>query len=117
MDLSEARRYTLITCLIDYTQKKIKDNLAQVFCKIMATIHKRARAELIILREKNMDQTREWAYFVRSILGTFKDNTKNPKAFFENVRTTIKTKGSVEELTQVCDQVIAGHSTNHHPLL
>jgi hypothetical protein len=45
----------------------------------MATIHKRARAALQTLREKNTDQTQELAYFVRSILGTFKDNAKNPK--------------------------------------
>lgn len=33
MDLFEARRYTLIACLIDHTQKKTKDNLAEVFCQ------------------------------------------------------------------------------------
>ena len=117
MDLSEARRYTLIACLIDYTQKKTKDNLAEVFCKTMNIIHKRARTELTTLREKNVDKTQELAYFVRSILGTFKDNGKDPQTFFKDVSTTINRKGGVDELTQTCERVIACNSTNHHPLL
>ena len=116
MDLSESRRHTLIACLIDNTQKKIKDNMAEVFCKTVAVVHKRARAELTTLREKNADKAQELAYFARSILGTFKD-IQDPQAFFQEVSETIESNGGVDELTQTCERVIACNSTHHHPLL
>lgn len=117
MDISEARRYTLIACLIDYSQKKTKDNLAEVICKTMATIHKRARMELTTLREKHVKQTQEIAYFAHSILGSFKDNPKKPKTFLGKVSRTIDNKGGIDELTRTCEKIIACNSTNHYSLL
>ena len=117
MDISEEKRYTLIACLIDYTQKKTKDNLAEVFCKTISTIHKRARTELATLRENNTDQTQELAYFVRHILGNFKDNDQDPNSILENIKVSIESKGGVEEMIQSCDHIIACNSKQHHPLL
>ncbi|HQS85027.1 MAG TPA: DUF4158 domain-containing protein [Alphaproteobacteria bacterium] len=117
MDISEEKRYTLVACLIDYTQKKTKDNLAEVFCKTMSTTHKRARSELEKLREKNTEQTQDLAFFVRNILGNFQDNDQDPKSFLENTKASIESKGGVEEMIQTCDHIIACNSKQHHPLL
>lgn len=117
MDLSDSRRYTLVACLLDHAQKKTRDNLAVILCKTMGVIHKRARAELSIVREKNTDQTQKLAYFVRNILGVFKDDSGNPTTFIKKVSATIEDKGGIDELTQTCDKVIACNSTHHHPLL
>jgi hypothetical protein len=117
MDISEARRYTLMACLIDYTQKKTKDNIAEVFCKTMATIHKNARTNLLKLKEKATDKTQEIALFAHSVLGEFKDNASDQNAFLKNVSATIKENGGVDELMKICDHLIACHSNQHYPLL
>jgi hypothetical protein len=51
------------------------------------------------------------------VLGNYKDNARRPKTFLKNIGAAIKSKGGVEELTQICEQVIACHSSHHHPLL
>lgn len=117
MDISESRRYTLIACLIDYTKKETKDNLAEVFCKTMATIHKKARIYLTKLQEKATDKTQEIAWFAHSILGEFKDNASDKNAFLKNVSATIKESGGVDELMKICAHIIACHSNQHYPLL
>ena len=68
--------------------------MAEVLCKTVGVIHKRVCAELTTLREKNVDVTQELAYFVRSILGTFKD-TQDPQAFFQDVSKTIESFNEV----------------------
>ena len=117
MDISEARRYTLVACLVDYAQRSAKDNLAEVLCKTISVTHKRARAELITIRERAAGQTQEIALFVSSILGTFSDNAEDPQAFFDSFSATIKYKGGIDNLSQACDRIMACYSNQHYPLL
>lgn len=117
MDISVSRRYTLMACLIDYAQKETKDNLAEVFCKTMATVHKRARMNLIELRERAANQTQEIAMFAQSVLGNFKDNSSDQRVFFDNVDVAIQENGGIDELEKACDHIIACYSNQHYPLM
>jgi len=113
MDLTKEKRYTLITCLMDHHLKKTKDNLAEVVCKTVKSVHKHARRELERLREKKTAQTQEIAYFANSIISSFKDNPNKANNFLKKVAFTIKNKGGVDKLSKTCEEVIACH-TNHH---
>jgi hypothetical protein len=45
-DIAQPKRTALIACLIRVAQTRARDELAEMFCKRMAAITKRARAEL-----------------------------------------------------------------------
>lgn len=117
MDLTEEKRYTLIACLVDHHLKKTKDNLAEVICKTVKIVHKRARRELERLREKKTAQTQEVAYFAQSIISSFKDTANTADKFLKKVTSTIKNKGGLDKLSKTCEEVIACHTNNHYSLL
>jgi TnpA family transposase len=117
LDLTEEKRYTLIVCLIDHHLKKTKDTLAEVICKIVKTVHKRARRELETLREKKTMQTQEVAHFAYNIISSFKDKPSTADKFLKQVTSSIKNKGGVDKLSKACEEVIASHTNHHYALL
>jgi len=117
MDLTEEKRHTLIACLMDHHLKKTKDNLAEVVCKTVKIVHKRARRELETLREKKTAQTQEIAYFAHSIITSFKDKPNTASTFLKKVTSTIQNKGGVDKLSKACEEVIACHTSHHYALL
>jgi uncharacterized protein (DUF1501 family) len=50
-DVSQPKRTALVACLIRVAQRRARDELAEMFCKRVAVITKRAKGELEALRE------------------------------------------------------------------
>jgi hypothetical protein len=51
-DVSQPKRTALLACLVHVAQARARDELVEMFCKRMAVITKRAKAELEALREE-----------------------------------------------------------------
>ena len=51
-DVAQPKRTALLACLVHVAQTRARDDLAEMFCKRMALITKRAKAELDEIRER-----------------------------------------------------------------
>jgi hypothetical protein len=51
-DVAQPKRTALLACLVHVAQTRARDELAEMFCKRVAVITKRARSELEALREQ-----------------------------------------------------------------
>ncbi|AIL13700.1 hypothetical protein IM40_09745 (plasmid) [Candidatus Paracaedimonas acanthamoebae] len=111
-DLSDAKKYTLIVCLIYQAQQLTKDALATLFCKTLSSIHKRAKRELDELRRQFADKTQDLAYLMLEMVGDFKDYASKPKIFTSHFKEKLEAQGGVEQIMDICQTIIAYNSKN-----
>lgn len=114
-DILEAKRYTLIACLIDNMQRQTKDYLVIMFIKHMRKIEEKAKQKLADLREENKEKTKNLLALLSDIVVTIgkKITPKRIKA----VRKKISDHGGRENILSDCEQAIAYHTDNHLPLV
>ncbi len=58
-DILEAKRYTLIACLINDMQKQVKDHLAIMFLKHMRKTEGKSQAKIVVICAKKTKTKRE----------------------------------------------------------
>ena len=68
-DVSQPKRTALLACLVHVAQTRARDELADMFCKRMAVITKRARAELDQIRERAREISERLIEHYREVLG------------------------------------------------
>ncbi|OGT57952.1 MAG: hypothetical protein A3F43_03055 [Gammaproteobacteria bacterium RIFCSPHIGHO2_12_FULL_42_10] len=114
-DILEAKRYTLIACLINDMQRQAKDHLAIMFLKHMRKTEGKAKQRLSDLREENKDKTRTLLTLLGDIVVTIgkKITPKRIRA----VRKKLSESGGREAILSDCEQAIAYHTDNHLPLV
>ena len=114
-DILEAKRYTLIACLINDMQKQAKDHLAIMFLKHMRKTEGNAKQKLSDLREENKDKTRTLLTLLGDIIVTIgkKITPKRIRA----VRKKLSESGGRDAILSDCEQAIAYHTDNHLPLV
>jgi TnpA family transposase len=110
------RRYTLLLCLIHRAQVRVRDELAEMTIKRIATIHKRAREELERLRARQQETTESLMTVLSSILGAIDGDVSDLKAG-RAVRRLVEQGGGVRRLREDCEAVMAYTSNNHLPLV
>jgi TnpA family transposase len=68
--VSEEKRLALLACFVHSCRVRARDELAEMFCRRMATIHKRGREHLEAVRERQRaDTERLWSVFGRVLDG------------------------------------------------
>ncbi|MGH3591892.1 MAG: Tn3 family transposase, partial [Pseudonocardiaceae bacterium] len=138
--VSEAKRLTLLACLVHTARIRARDEVVTMFCKRMATITKKARDKLEELREAHRGESeRLLGVFgdvlsgVREALGPSDAEEGSLTADGASVaadpigvvcertgRLVLKTlaaAGGVEELSSTHEAVSAHHGNNYAPLM
>ena len=72
-----AKRYALVACLVYHAQRRAKDSLAIMFCKILSKMHKKANEKLEQLIEESKEKNKNLVTKFRDVLGICRDKPHN----------------------------------------
>lgn len=113
-EMTESKRYTLITCLIDDRQQHTKDDLVNMFIKTIKKIETKSETKLKDLREKNKEKTRDLLTLLKEMAKTMgkKLNAKRAKV----LRKHLSNYGGSEAVVMDCETAIAYHTNNYLPI-
>jgi hypothetical protein len=111
----DAKRYTLIACLVDEMQKCAIDHLVMMFIKHMRKIEGKAKDKLSDLRENTKEKTRTLLTLLSDIIITMGKKI-TPKRI-KGVRKKLSENGGRELILSDCEQAIAYHTDNYLPLI
>jgi hypothetical protein len=115
-DFAPANRCTLLLCLIHRMRVRTRDDIGEMLLKRMATIHKRAKEELVEIQleqrqktEKLIGRLDEVAAIAASDLSDLQTGRR--------VRAVLSADGGVEKLREECAAVRLWQGDNYLPLL
>lgn len=116
-DLSDVKKYTLVACLIHQAQQAAKDDLGTFLCKTLSSIHKRAKRELEKLQTQYAEKTQELAKLMLGVLTDYKETPRKTRLFSSKFKKKVDDQGGIEEVENICQNIITYNSKNHLPLL
>ncbi len=132
-DMGEQKKVVLIACLLHTARVRGRDDLATMYCKRMAKIHKQARERFETLRESARAETERLVEVFGDVLAAVREsmdvseseNTTGDAdpsgAVWERtgraVLATLNEAGGVGELSASHEQVSAYHGDNYLPFL
>ncbi len=116
-DLSEPKKYTLITCLLYQAQQTTKDSLGTFICKSLFSAHKQAKRKLAKLKENIENETKEVAKMILDSTTDYTESPRQTKAFASKFKKRLDNKGGSDQVINLCEKIIAYHSNNHLPFL
>lgn len=116
-DLSDPKKYTLVACLIQQAQQIAKDALGTFLCKTLSSIHKKAKKELETLKTQYAEKTQDLAKLMLGVLGDYQIAHNKTRLFASKFKEKVDNQGGIEEVTDICQNIIAYNSKNHLPLL
>jgi TnpA family transposase len=125
------KRLALLACLLHTTRIRARDELAELLCRRLATIHKRGREDLEAIRERHRAETeRLWGVFgqvlagAREATGTGEDRADDPEpapSVFERAGALmlqpLVAAGGVAKVSAEQAEISAHHGNNYMPLL
>jgi hypothetical protein len=119
-DYGAAKRTAVLAAMVHAAQEKARDDTAEMFCRRVATLTKRARAELEELKKQQQEVTEALIGNYRQVLEHL--DPKGPDAgkqaaALEMVRQTVQDAGGFDEELARIDGVRATHGDNHVPLV
>ena len=110
------KRYTLLLCLITRAQVQARDDLAEMFLKRLARIHRRGQEELELIRARHRETTETLVATLADLLEIV-DTSASDAELGQLVRQAIAPRGEVAELRAACEAVAAYSGDNYLPLL
>lgn len=115
-ECAPAKRYTLMLALMYRMRVRARDHLAEMFIRRMATIHKRAKDELLQTQLRQREQAEKLVATLEGVLEILADEPDDLEAG-HLIREYLETYGSVEALRQACAEVQAVSGDNYLPML
>jgi TnpA family transposase len=119
-DVAQPKQTALIACLVHVAQTRARDELAEMFCKRMAAVTKRARGELDRLREEGRELSERLIDHYRELLERLdpaRGDSKDPLVALALAREAVERAGGfASELSDV-ERVAAHHANNYMPLV
>ena len=129
--VSEPKRLALLACLVHQARIRARDDLAEMLCRRMATIHKRGRDALAEVRERQRAETeRLWEVFGRVLAAAQEATTAgddepdggelDPVVFEragELMLKPIDEAGGVARVSAEHAEISAHYGNNYMPLL
>ena len=119
-DINEAKRLTLLLCLIYSEQVKTCDNLVEMFLKRMSKIHQLAEDELKIQRQKQQETVEKLVSAfggVLMVLSPEEDEEKSEQSILNQVYSLLSPYGDIDQLVSECEAVNAYKGNNYLPLI
>jgi Tn3 transposase DDE domain/Domain of unknown function (DUF4158) len=119
-DYSPAKRIALLAALVFTAQTEARDDTAEMFCRRVGTLTKRAREELEALKDRHREITEWLVAAYRSVLEQIDPDGEaaaREQAALEQARTAVETAGGFAAQYRDIDTVAAHHGDNHIPLV
>jgi hypothetical protein len=130
-DIGEAKRWTLLASLIHECRTTARDEVATMFCKRMAVIHKKGKERLAELHEQHRAESERLLDVFGDVLAGAREATApdnddatapEPAAAVAEragrlLLKTLSDAGGVEQLSAAHEVVSAHHGNNYLPLL
>ncbi|WP_454456361.1 Tn3 family transposase [Thauera phenylacetica] len=115
-ECAEAKRYTLLVALIRRMQIRARDQLAEMFLRRVATIHKRAKEELDQIQFGQRGQIERLIGTLDGVLAILDGELDNAAAGAQ-IREYLAPAGGVHGVRETCAQVQATSGNNYLPLV
>jgi len=116
-DYGPAKRTAVLAAMVHAAQEKARDDTAEMFCRRVATLTKRARAEL---KKQQQKVTEALIGNYRQVLEHLDPQgpaAEKQAAALEMARKTVQDAGGFDEELARIDGVRATHGDNHVPLV
>jgi hypothetical protein len=118
-DVAQPKRTALLACLVHVAQTRARDELADMFCKRMAAVTKRARSELEALREQAREISERLIEHYREVLRQLDPRSAlaDGQDVLELARLTVQQAGGFDQELSDIERVAAHHQNNYLPLV
>ena len=123
----EEKQLTLLICLLHETRATVRDQVAEMFCKRMATIHKKGRERLEELRETHRVESERLLVVLGDVLAAAHDAAEETSGGADTERLATATGsavldvlaagGGIDRLRDSHEAVSAHHGNNYLPVL
>jgi hypothetical protein len=107
-DVAPLKRTALLACMVHVARTRARDDLAEMFCKRMASVTKLAKAELVAIREREAEISERLIISYRSVLGCLdprRTETADAAAALRRARRIVEDTG---------ERARHRHQTAHH---
>jgi len=117
-DVAPAKRTALLACMVHVARTRARDDLAEMFCKRMASITKLAKAELDEIRERQAEMSERLISNYRGVLACL-DPRSDADALqaLRLARRTVEQAGGFDAQLADIEAVAAHHANNYMPLV
>lgn len=119
-DYGDAKRIAILAAMVYAAQQRARDDTAEMFCRRVGTLTKRARLELEELKKKQQKVTEALIVNYRQVLehlDPYGPAAAQHAAALEMARKTVEAAGGFPEELARIDAVRATHGDNHVPLV
>jgi len=118
--VASLKRIALLACMVHVARTRARDDLAEMFCKRMASVTKLAKAELAELREREAEISERLIISYRSVLGCLdprSSETADAAAALRRARRVVEDAGGFDAQLAEIEAVSAHHANNYMPLV
>jgi hypothetical protein len=119
-DYSPAKRVALLAALVLTAQARARDDIAEMFCRRVATLTKRSRTELEEIKAAHRAITERLVENYKSVLERIDPeglDAAQERAALEMARKTVEAAGGFADQYSDIDTVCTHHGDNHVPLV
>ncbi len=119
-DVAPLKRMALLACMVHVARTRARDDLAEMFCKRMASVTKLAKAELAELREREAEISERLIISYRSVLGCLDPRSTemaDAVAALRRARRIVEDAGGFDAQLAEIEAVSAHHANNYMPLV
>ena len=115
-DFTPANRYTLLLCLVRRMRVTTRDDMAEMLLKRMATIHQRAKEELVEIQWEQRQRTEKLIGKLDGVAAIAASGFSDLQTG-RRVRALLSADGGVEKLCEECAAVRLWQGDHYLPLL
>jgi hypothetical protein len=111
------KRMALLACMVHVARTRARDDLAEMFCKRMASVTKLAKAELAELREREAEISERLIISYRSVLGCLdprSTETADAAAAVRRARRIVEDAGGFDAQLAEIEAVISASREQLH---
>ena len=117
-DVAPAKRIALLVCMVHVARTRARDDLAEMFCKRMASITKLAKAELDEIRERQAEMSERLIANYRGVLACLDPRSDTDAAqALRTARKAVQDAGGFDAQLADIEAVAAHHANNYMPLV
>lgn len=118
-DVAPLKRTALLACRVHSARMRARDDLAEMFCKRIASITKRARTELEDIRTRQLEMSERLVRNYRDLLINLDPRTEegSEEGSLDLALAAVARAGGFEAQLADIEEVAAHHANNYMPLV
>lgn len=115
-DLRPAKRHALILALIHQMKLRARDDIGEMFCRRISTIHKVAREKLLDIQKRQRELSEELVATLDDVIDILAENLEDAPTGAA-IRELLAPKGDLTPLRDDCAAIRVWSGGNHLPLV